>query len=703
MSSFLSLPLELHQALFSYLSPQQTIALSQTSNFVRYVYSPLAYSKCMLIPRDRNARFAHPPSDSEYLIIPVRVVMNPAKYSWFPQRHVRTIVCPDFCVPRLLEQHMDDYFQLYQTLSTFHVVASEKHLRDDYEHSLSFTPLSIEMCDDFAQLIRSIPQIHLEIFSKDFASILSVLKNPKVLKSLEFCRDSSSLSLAKIELLSTFTNIETFRIFPDQSWTESEYSALFSTLSKLNHIRSLVTVHPTESKSLHTITNLSTTLDCHKIVVYKSVGLRNLFEWIYQQNSVLARLLHALGADLQARVIPVTENESNYNTNDNANSYQHNNTNEEHSTPNRLSKCSSITHLHIESEPQFSGLKDLTFPSVQEITLRCMDNESCLVTLIPKIDVLKITSLSLSFNSFGSAVEAIHHLPKFQRLKRFSLEPWSPDVAIVMKSRITTSHAYTQLLFAARMMLHVTGDHFIDTIIHLDNVQPGLVENPEYVFVQGSEKPECVRFVELLHAVGYKNVADKSGMTSLESFELVRDIIGNPTTCLLRDSAIFDTQLSKVEAPSKEDVFTCMKVLVAMIETVFKNLFTIPTVEYLDFSKVEGVMNSPRLRVMVEAHPAVKQILLHHATSIMPYPAHTKVVKILQPKDLSQHENGEITTCYLIDAESKRKNYHYVNQAGSLLDFQDFSFRSFQHSSTNSKWIVNNGWKNTNLEFQGWI
>lgn len=689
MSSFLSLPLELHHAFSSYLRPSDSLALSQSSAATRSIYTSLAYEKCLLIPRDQSSRLAGVPSDSEYTIIPVRVIMNPRKYKWFPYKHVQTIICMDYCIPRLLEQHRDDYFQLYKRLYYFDVLASEKSLSDDYQHSLCYTPLTKKMCSDFAYLIRSVSHLHLEIFSSDFASILPVLKNPKSLKYLEICREASNIPANIFESISTFSSLESFRIFPTLTWTKTEYLLLFHQLNSLQNLRSLTTVHAIETDSLQSLAEFVNPHASHKVVMYKSTANNNLFDCLTRQNNVFARLLNVLGVDLQARIIPIQVNEA---STDDTISIQ------------PFSNCPNVTNLHVESQSQLSGLINFNFPAVREITLRGIENEAALLELFPKIDLLNITSLSLSFNCFGGAVRAIHHLPKFQRLKRFSLEPWSPDVAVVMKSRITTCITYNQLSLAARLMLHVTGDYFTDTIIEFDKVRTGLEDDPPFDYQEGYPSPVCARFVEVLFSFGYRNVADQCGMTRQETIELARDVISNPAMCLVKNCDIFDVQLSRADAPSKQDVFSCMKVLLAMIETVFKNLMTIPTIEYLDFSNVEGVMNSPRLRVIVEAHPTVKQILLHQATAIFPYPSYTQVVKIVQPSDLRRCEDDNTRSCYLIDAEGRRKKYPDFRRNESHLDYQDFSFRSFDHSNTNSRWTVNNGWKNPTCDdFQGWV
>lgn len=149
-----------------------------------------------------------------------------------------------------------------------------------------------------------------------------------------------------------------------------------------------------------------------------------------------------------------------------------------------------------------------------------------------------------------------------------------------------------------------------------------------------------------------------------------------------------------------------MRVLLAMIETTFKNLMRIPTLEYVDFSNVADVMNSPRLRVMVETHPTIKQLLLRKTTDMIPYPEYTQLVNVVQPTDLSRHEKDyeqEIKACYVIDARGVRTKHENFTRKGVSLDYQEFSFRAFNHSDTRSKWVVNDGWENTNLEFDGWI
>lgn len=103
--SFKNLPLEIHTAIARYLPVIDCQVLSQTCTTIRSIYNS-ASLKCILIVNE-NGNIS--PNKSPYWArpIPVRVFVNPHKYSWFSNQTVQIVLNGQLCVnrERIISQH----------------------------------------------------------------------------------------------------------------------------------------------------------------------------------------------------------------------------------------------------------------------------------------------------------------------------------------------------------------------------------------------------------------------------------------------------------------------------------------------------------------------------------------------------------------------------------------------------------------------
>lgn len=120
--SFSSLPSDIHICLSPYLTTNDIKSLSQTCLHLKLIYLPLSWSVCSTkldassldldeiekIGNDYYQSLEDPSGTNKQTlfksrVVPIHVVLNPEKYSWFLSASVKTLIIDSQCIPSIIE------------------------------------------------------------------------------------------------------------------------------------------------------------------------------------------------------------------------------------------------------------------------------------------------------------------------------------------------------------------------------------------------------------------------------------------------------------------------------------------------------------------------------------------------------------------------------------------------------------------------
>lgn len=597
---FSQLPVEFHLSIQQWLSSIETVQVGKTNSHLRSIYTPLGYANCLIFPKSLVKSFNF---DSQYIIIPLDIFLRPEHYSWFPNYRVQKLLILENTLSQFLADinsfyggnHLNINQKYPNLIATFlHRIPANRlndRLFNDADWKKVFSIISI------AQYLNCHITCNSELMILPQVG-LSHIKNLKICWGVEHKFDF-------FIYVSKMVNLEYLSLFPGKELDATKYKLIFKELAKLPNLKKLETLHFYENNTLETVSELSDTLDYHKVIVIEPLQVAG---WsTFRDDSI----------NIQFK------------------------------------KLLSVTHIHSESQSFFKYLNPSVFPRVNTVTLKHTDAIMNISHLISSQSVCvdNIVSLTLSFLNFGGALKTLEFLPKFQKLKYFNIHPWSENFRNLILTKVLKCPMYQLMVYVVQTIMHVAGDHFISTICLIDQ------SAGTDIYYSGNDNGECARFTEILETIGYIKIARECGISAEQTKEIVHSVISYPMVCLLESGYELEKQSLGQGMPTVEETLKCVMVKHAYIEALFKVILKIPALEYLDISKIPEALISPRLRCLVEIHPSLKRILVNPVDKGSPYSQYTKPLTIFGEEE-SFGIDVSLKNCWVIDVESKNKHFH---------------------------------------------